>query len=850
MNDGAATVSRSDRMRPRVKTLGLAVLLAVAGGLVAQWSLDLSAAPSPFRVPWFVLAGGFVVTEVFVIRLHVRRESHSVTLSELPFMLGLAMASPMALVAGRLTGSVVALVFHRRSPFHRVVFNAAQFFLETMVAVGVYRSLLDGSAPTSLVGAGVALLALVCAFAVGGAAVAVVVAVDTRSSLVEAARALVAGSFVSLGAAVAAVGGTLVAWRHPVALVVFVAVGVALYGALHVYGTLNQRFADLEAVYAFTASIDRAADTDELLATALRELRDLTRARFSEVVLSRGITSTAASFEGDEVSLRPAPPDLLEAIGEVLGDGGTVEVRTLAELPATIRDHYEGRGVRSALAAFMAGGSGTSSMVVVADPPGSEVFDSKDAKLFDTLARQARVALERGRLVDRLRHEVTQKEHQALHDGLTGLPNRLQFTVVVERLLRQARQNDTGVAVLLVDLDRFKEVNDTLGHQRGDVLLQEMGLRLSELAGGDELLARLGGDEFGVAIADLDGVGDAVEWAQRISTALHRPFVNEGLTIQVSGSIGIALAPEHGTDGTTLLRRADVAMYHAKTLGSGFEVYDPQRDGYSTRRLAMAAELRTAIDEGELMVHYQPKASLADGRIVGVEALARWNHPRHGPVPPDEFILLAERTGLIDPLTEHVLRTALRDHAQLRREGHRVGVAVNIAAASLSDDTFPSLVERLIHEFDTEPQLLTLEVTETSMMTDSARARLVLNALDELGVRLSIDDFGTGYSSLTYLIDLPVDEVKIDRSFVMDMAVDDRLSKIVSSTTGLAHSLGLSVVAEGVENQRAWDLLDAAGCEIAQGYHLARPMPFGDLVGWLADRPEPVVELSRHDRIA
>jgi EAL domain-containing protein (putative c-di-GMP-specific phosphodiesterase class I) len=254
----------------------------------------------------------------------------------------------------------------------------------------------------------------------------------------------------------------------------------------------------------------------------------------------------------------------------------------------------------------------------------------------------------------------------------------------------------------------------------------------------------------------------------------------------------------------------------------------------------MAAELRDALDQGSIGINYQPQARLSDGAPVGVEALARWLHPRHGAVPPDEFIELAERTGLIRPLTEHVLRTAFRDVMRLRGDGHKISVSVNIAAASLTDEEFPDLVARLIGENDVDPQAVTLEVTETTMMTDSARARLVLNALDELGVKLAIDDFGTGYSSLAYLSNLPVDEVKIDRSFVMDMAVDQRLAKIVTSTTSLVHSLGLVVVAEGVENRGTWELLQEAGCDIAQGYYLGRPMTFTDLSAWLSSGAAPM----------
>jgi len=623
-----------------------------------------------------------------------------------------------------------------------------------------------------------------------------------------------------------------VAWREPLALVGVVVIAAAVYGALRIYGSLNQRFEDLEAVYAFASAVDQSVDTDDLVEATLTHSRELFDADLVEVVMSRGVGSTVTSLgNGDGISRHPAPPAVAEAVAVAAGAGSLVS--TLRDSPAAVAAHYRDRHVEDGMVALLGGGSGTASMIVVAGRRAGGPFTTDERRILEVLARQAGVSFERGRLVDRLRREVGHKEHQALHDALTDLPNRLQFSLVVGEALRKAADSGGRVAVLLIDLDRFREINDTLGHQRGDVLLQELAARLSDFVGGAEL-ARLGGDEFGVLLREVSGVAEAIDWARRINEVLHRPFLNEGLAIQVSGSIGIAIAPEHGTDDTTLLRRADVAMYEAKRAGSTFEVYDPQRDRYSTRRLAMAADLRDAIDGGTLGVHYQPKARLADGQVVGVEALSRWHHPRHGAVAPDEFIELAERTGLIVALTEHVLRTAFRDLNRLRADGHRLSMAVNIAASSLNDEEFPDLVARLIGECDVDPQAVTLEVTEGTMMNDSARARLVLGALDELGVSLSIDDFGTGYSSLSYLSSLPVDEVKIDRSFVMDMAVDERLAKIVGSTTALVHSLGMQVVAEGVENRGTWLLLRDAGCDVAQGFYLARPMGFTDLSAWLA----------------
>jgi diguanylate cyclase (GGDEF)-like protein len=789
---------------------------------------------SPVVFPWWALAAAFVLTELFVINFHVRRDAHSISLGEIPFMLGLAMASPMALLVGRIVGASVVLIGHRRQAIHKFIFNQGIFLLDTAVAVSVYRLLLSGRSQVSPAGLGAGFVALLAALVVGVSAVAVAVwLTQPQVAFRTVIQSLGAGTVIGVLSSALAVGGLFLAWQDPLALIGVAILAGGVYAVLRVYGALGKRYGDLEAMYSFTSEIDGAVATEELIEVTLTQTRDFFGAGFTEAVLSRGVGSTAVSLGEEGIRRRPAPPSLVSGLAGVLPEGESVISVLMDDGPPEVVAHYSEQGMTGGMLAILGGGAGTATLLTVGPRSDGLKFTPDDLRLLDAIGRHARVSFERGRLVDRLRREIGQKEHQAVHDALTGLPNRLHFTIVVEEALRRARDVDRRVAVLLIDLDRFKEVNDTLGHQRGDALLQEMALRLSDTLGGEEHVARLGGDEFGVLLRDLEGVNEAIEWARKIGSALHRPFVNEGLPIQVSGSLGIALAPDHGTDGNTLLRRADVAMYEAKAHGSSFEVYDQQTDKYSTRRLAMAAELRSAIETDEVRLAYQPKAEIESRTIIGVEALARWRHPRHGQVPPDEFVELAERTGLIGPLTEHVLRTALRDIGRLGDAGIGMHVSVNIAASSLADEEFPGVVARLLDEYDVSPQSLILEVTETTMMTDSARARLVLGAIADLGVGLSIDDYGTGYSSLTYIASLPAHEVKIDRSFVTDMAIDERLANIVSSTTALVHSLGKKVVAEGVENAATWSLLSDAGCDIVQGYYLARPMFFPELRAWL-----------------
>jgi len=818
--------------QPESRVLVLAAAMTAVAIPLHIFTLGRDLPLPPLALPWWAIALGFLISESFSIELHVKGDAHSATFSEIPLLIGLAAASPTGLIVGRLLGSGFALVTRNGWRGPKLTFNLALSYLDSAIGLTIYHSLLAGRSPVSIAGLGVGALALGATLIINAGLVATAILVTTPGRPPAAVmRSLGMGMAMSGAASAVALGGLAVFWREPLTLAGVLAAGAGLYGAFRGYGSFTRRFEDLDALHQFTSAVDGAADTDALLEVTLSQTRNLFSARFAEVVLLRGVESIVTSSEGAvPPQRRPAPPAVVEALADEIDPARLVTM--LDEAPGVIANHYRSRGVNDAMIARMQGDGDAAAMIVVGAPNRSR-FDKDDLRLFGTMARQARVAFERGRLVDRLRREMTNKEHQALHDALTGLPNRLHFTIVVEESLRRARESGTRVAVLLIDLDRFKEVNDTLGHERGDVLLQEFALRLSE-AVGDDHMARLGGDEFGIVLQQVRGIAEVSEWARRIGAILQRPFFNEGLAIQVTGSIGIALAPDHGTDGATLLRRADVAMYEAKEGGSVFEVYDPQRDRYSTRRLALAGELRDAIEVGALSVQYMPQALLVDGSIVGIEALARWLHPRHGFVPPVEFIGLAERTGLIRPLTEHVMRVAFQDRARMGAEGNHLGVSVNISASSLNDPDFPDLVARLIGEHDVDPQAVTLEMTETTMMTDSARARLVLRSLDEIGVSLSIDDFGTGYSSLAYLSSLPVDEVKIDRSFVMDMAVDERLAKIVTSTAGLVHSLGLRVVAEGVENRGTWDLLRAAGCDQAQGFFIARPLGYTDLAAWLA----------------
>ncbi len=415
-------------------------------------------------------------------------------------------------------------------------------------------------------------------------------------------------------------------------------------------------------------------------------------------------------------------------------------------------------------------------------------------------------------------------EHQALHDGLTQLPNRTLLHDRLRQAILSAQRNDHALALLVMDLDGFKEVNDTFGHHSGDLLLQQIGPRLRGVLREADTVARLGGDEFAVLLPGAQA-GDAVASARRLINALERPFLVEDHTLSLGASFGIALLPEHGTDADTLLRRADIAMYVAKRSHAGYTLYEPDHYAHTPNRLSFIGELRAALELDQLVLHYQPLMNLRTRRFDRVEALARWQHPEHGLLPPADFIPLAEETSLIGPFSHWVLNTALRQCHTWHAEGQRIIVAINVSARNLHDPLFPGAIANALKEWDVEPGYLKIEITESTLMTDPPRALEILRGLRGMGVGISIDDFGTGYSSLSYLKRLPVDEIKIDKSFVLNMAVDDSDAAIVRSTIGLGHDLGLSVVAEGVENQETLDLLAALGCDVAQGLYLGSAMP-------------------------
>ncbi|MDP2828002.1 MAG: EAL domain-containing protein [Sulfuricellaceae bacterium] len=429
-------------------------------------------------------------------------------------------------------------------------------------------------------------------------------------------------------------------------------------------------------------------------------------------------------------------------------------------------------------------------------------------------------------------HMAAVEKHHAHHDPLTGLPNRLLLMERIVQAIDRSKQNRRPCAILIMDLNRFKEVNDTLGHHFGDLLLIELSTRLQNYIGHSDMLGRLGGDEFGFVL-EGQSAENPTAFCQHALQQVERPFDVETHSLSIGGSIGIALYPVHGTEPSSLLQHADIAMYEAKRQGKGYMQYEAGLDRHSLDRLTIMSSLKSPDLREQLFVFYQPKIDLLSGRVCGLEALVRWNHPTLGLVSPDDFIPVAERAGVMKQITLWVLNTVLSKKQEWQSLGIHIDVAVNLSVRNLCDETLPQEISQILDSHYVPASSIILEVTETSMMTNPKLAQEILVKLHDLGLQLAIDDFGTGYSSLAYLKSLPASEIKIDKSFVIDMTHDETDAIIVHSTIALAHNMGYRVVAEGVETAESLEMLQVLGCDVAQGFYFSEPMRSGQVPAWV-----------------
>jgi diguanylate cyclase (GGDEF)-like protein len=815
------------------RAVGLLVAAALAGGLWINLAV-LGFADhgiGAFAAPFLIATVAFAVTEAVVMHVELGKNAHSVSLAELTLTVSLFFLPMPQLPLARLLGGGVVLVLVRKQRPLKLAFNLSLWVLDVAVASLVFQTLggsLNGGTPRMVVPA---LAAALAASLVDSLAVNVVIA--ATSFELDLTRALkfvqtcVLGALGCATAALICVG----AMAQSAWLLVPIALVVALYlFGFHHFGILRAQHANVQVMYEFAAELGRISHSDPVIGIVLRRVTELLRAEkallYQHDPETGQLSLTVRSEEGRnrtmQVDVRKVPP----LLSEVMRGDEAVVLRSGSRDEGSV-DLLRWLDAKDAVIAPLSGEQDLHGALVLTDRLGEvTTFGKDDALLLQALTTHAVAALANSRLVERL-------DHESMHDSLTGLANRARFQ---DQLTQALRRTGEGVAVLLMDLDRFKEVNDTLGHHHGDLLLQEIGLRLRRQMRQRDLLARLGGDEFAVLMTGLDQDA-AVTTAERLQRALNEPMRLHGVEMEVAASIGVvhvpAGRPGNDQEATLLLQRADVAMYAAKQHYTGVHLYLDELDGYSPRRLALASGLRAAIEQGQMSLRYQPQARLSDGVVVGVEALVRWEHPVYGTVPPDDFISIAEQTGQIRELTRFVLDAALSDRARWAAGGTPLSVSVNLSVRNLMEPDLVGTVQELLQRHRVPAGQLTLEITESHLMSDPTRTAEVVRGLSALGTRLSIDDFGTGYSSLAYLKQLPVSEVKVDKSFVRDLAEDADDAAIVEAIIGLAHTLRLEVIAEGVEDERSEARLRELGCDLLQGYHLARPMRGEELIGWL-----------------
>jgi diguanylate cyclase (GGDEF)-like protein len=775
------------------------------------------------HVPWWVLIPIFGAAEVFVVLLRSRRGAHSISLSEIPLIIGLAFVWPVGVVLARMIGGGVAIAVHRRQRGVKFAFNLAHFALESTVAVVVFHTILGRSDPGSPIGWFAAFAVTLLLDLLGAATITAAISMSQggyeRGMLTETARDGAGAAVASTSLALVAL---LVLERDPRAIGLLAVVAAILHMAYRAYSGLGESHSRMELLYGFTTQVGESVQIDAVQQAVLAEAREALNATSASLVVREELTTRRVTLGGDDV------------VSEAVDEEAPWWAGALDGLPVvqSRRPQQRRPGDTEGLAVPLSrSGQNVGCLMVEGHVDDVSTFDTDDLRLLETLANHASISLEKTHLVEELRQRAQEQSHDARHDPLTGLPNRRWFVEIVDEALRRP---DASAAVMLVDLDRFKEVNDTLGHHVGDELLRHVGRRLSQALGDAGTIARLGGDEFAAFVPGVESATAALESTQALLRSLHEPVMLGDLEIDVRASIGVSIFPDHGRDSSMLLQRADVAMYEAKTGHTEAAVYDKDHDPYSPQRLALASELRRTVEADELEVWFQPKVLIDGQRPIGAEALVRWNHPDLGMVQPDDFIPLAENIGLIRPLTASVVRVALRHCAAWHARGWDLGVAVNITARSLLDDGLLRTVTAELETAGIAPHYLTLEITENSMMVDPQRSLQVLRRLHESGIRLAIDDFGTGYSSLAYMKDLPVDEVKIDKSFVLELPDDPSDLTIVSSTIGLVQSLGLEVVAEGVETEAALEWLRDAGCDVAQGFLFSRPVPADVFAAWIS----------------
>ncbi len=821
---------RSTSGRPQRFAYYLAVpliVLTIALVIPLAGRSAMSVSELPKALLYLVL---IILSQALVLRFEVRRHSVSVTIGEITLLLALFYLSPVMVIVVRAIACLVVQVAQRNSAV-KIVYNVSGVSLATAVA-----ALVVANFPVQVVSP---FTWLVLAIAVGASSVTSLVAVIGVICLVQGVppwRSVFRASTSVLGvAAVNIMIGLIVLQvleHEPWSALLLIGLVALLIFVYRSYAQFMVQHRSLTALYEMTQAMSDAGRDGTLPDVLLVRVRELFQAQYATLWLP-----AQGRYPELLLSARVDVPGLLDEsrIPPILRERAVAEATTLVVGPRVgesgLRAVIRGSGVKDAIVVPLRSGSAVIGALEVAGRLDEVTqFGPTDVRLLETLAAHAAVAVENSRLVDRLRFD-------AYHDALTGLPNRRRVLASLEEAIKVQAPGEV-VAVLVLDIDGLRDVNDSLGHDAGDRLVREVATRLRTQAPAAALVGRGGSDEFIVTLR-LKDADAALALAGRLRRSLQEPMDVGSVTLDVDVAVGVAVHPDHATEASVLIKQADLAAQTAKQFTTPVHLFHPNLQDRSSRRLGLAADMRRALENGEVEVHFQPKLSLPDRRVVGVECLARWEHPTHGQVSPKDFVAVAEHTGQLGRLTDVVLREGLRRARGWLDSGHELPISVNLSFRTLIDPTFPPHVASLLEEYGVPASRLTLEITEDGMVGEPERSMANLKRLSETGVRLALDDFGTGYSSLSYLRRLPFDEVKIDRSFVQGMATDAGDLAIVRAIVDLAGHFGLVVIAEGVENERTVNLLEDLGCGVGQGFLFSRALPFERFEAWLGGQVGP-----------
>jgi diguanylate cyclase (GGDEF)-like protein len=781
-----------------------------------------------------MFVGLFAVADSITARIELRRHGAQMSVGEIPMLLALFYLSPVTLLLVRLVAFAIVLSISRQA-FVKAAFNVASRSCGTAIGALIVATHwpfpgADGLTPKSwpLLCGAVVLASLVPLFGT----LAVIWLVQGPINSGDVYRTVVPSITISLVNAVIGLVVLILVIASPWTVLLLAVVLGALVMVYRSYSRFLRQHKRLGDIYDLTKAISDNSYDGSLPDALLERVRELVRAEYATLWMpaSGRYPETLLSARADTKGLLDVSATPLIFRRRAMETGATIAAGAKLGDDDLRRDLRASNAKDAIVVPLRSGGVGIGTLEVSGRIHDAEHFTSDDVRLLETLAAHASVAVENTRLVDRLRFD-------AEHDALTGMPNRRRMLAALEQAVKVKAPGEV-VAVMIFDSDGLRDVNDSLGRAAGDKLIVEFASRLRNLCPPAALVGRVGGDGFAVTMR-IESAEAAVELASEIRQSLSHSMELGPLSLDVGAAVGIAVHPDHGSDPASLLQRADVATHAAKLQASGVLLFDPGLESRSVRRLGLTSDLRRALDNDGLEVHFQPKVSLRTRELVGVECLARWDHPVHGAVAPEDFVAVAEHTGQLGRLTEFVLREGLRHARASADAGHPLPISVNLSPRTLVDRTFPGRLAELLQEYAIEPSLLTLEITEDGMITEKDRPLPSLQLLDEMGVRISVDDFGTGYSSLSYLRRLPVDEVKIDRLFIQGMVTDPGDLAIVRAIVDLSRHLELEVVAEGVESELTLSLLAEIGCDVGQGFLFSRPLPYDRLEAWIAARTDP-----------